>query len=481
MKRLLFTLSVLLNTTFCFAENPIKPVIITGKVINCNDQTPRVIKFNFNNPLITGAQSVKLNDANDFMVRQDMLYTQNMTVNYSNYFINLYVHPGDSVHLIIDASLLNKGNYAWLAISGDRGLISTQLNLCVDYLYRLPVHENNLSLPPDAMLAAMKQDYEQYMLALNKYADENKLDPVVVKWAQRDIKYLVSYTNTEYGLRKGGSAEDKQARIKIFSDPFFDIYNPDNFQSMMFPYHLAAYISFIKKTDSSLIKENRPMEVIKKTTALILKEPAGECRDYMLYQQLSSLASKTPGILDSLKDVNTWFTKAVYYEYLKKQAEIITKPVFPATPIAGMSYLTNKGTTLSLPETDVLKYLSAKYIGKVLYIDVYATWCGPCIEEFKSTPILRQDMKGKAIVFVNLCLQSGSGNWRKLIKEKGIKGENYFFTDDATKLFMGTYKLQGFPSYMLVNKQGQIVTANAPRPSERRVLNKAINKLIDEK
>ena len=460
-----------------------KPVVIAGKVINSNAQTPRVIKFNFCNPLIKGSRSVKLNEANEFVAREDMLYTQNMTVHYLNYFINLYVKPGDSVHLTIDASLINKDNFAWLTIEGDNAAISRQLNLCVNYLYKLSFPAINLSLPPDAMLAAVKQDYERYLVALNEYAAKNKFDSIVVNWVKKDLKYLVSNSIGEYGGRGKWSAAEKQARIKIFTDPFFDTYNPDNFQSMMFPYHLRCYSSAVRNADStatSALDKHRPVDAIRKISALLLKEPVGECRDYMLFDHLSSFATNTLGILDSLKDINTYFTKAIYYESLLKVAETITKPVFPIMPVRGISFLTGKNESLPISETDVFSYLSTKYLGKVLYIDVYATWCGPCLEEMKYAPALYQSMKGKDVVFVNLCLASDPVRWRQLVNDKNIRGENYFFTGDATKLFMGTYKLQGYPSYILVNKQGQITTTNAPRPSDSAMLNERITKLLNE-
>ena len=145
------------------------------------------------------------------------------------------------------------------------------------------------------------------------------------------------------------------------------------------------------------------------------------------------------------------------------------------------SYLNRKGKAQQIAQTDAFNYLTKKYPGKVLYIDVYATWCGPCLEEMKYSRALYQSMRGKDVVFVALCLQSDVPAWRKLLTDKHIEGENYFFTDDATKLFMGTYKLQGYPSYILVNKKGEITTTNAPRPSETAELNRTLMRLVEEK
>ena len=88
-------------------------------------------------------------------------------------------------------------------------------------------------------------------------------------------------------------------------------------------------------------------------------------------------------------------------------------------------------------------------------------------------------MKDKDAIFVNLCLQSTVSHWMELVRKRSIGGENYFFTDDATKLFMGTYRLSGYPSYLLMDRQGRLVTTTAPRPSEARAVKETILKLLD--
>ncbi|MBD1367465.1 TlpA family protein disulfide reductase [Mucilaginibacter sp. ZT4R22] len=485
MKKLILLLMAAFVVAIAFGKpQEMGTVIITGKVINVSPATPKVVKFNFCNPLIPGGKSVQLNHRDEFVVSEHMLYTQNMTVHYLNNFINLYVQPGDSIHLTIDAALLDKPNFAWLRISGDHAVFSTQLNSCVDYLYKLPVHHNNPALEPAAMLVAVQQDYQRYVRKIDQYAVEHQLSKAVVNWAKRDVKYLIANDIGDYGnTGKYRLPAERIARIQFYTESFFDIYDPANFQSMMFPYHLSNYIYYKIRTDSTIdqaAKQGRIAEAEQRAVRIILKEPAGECRDYMLYNHLAGTVSQFPGILDSLANAGQWFTKAVYYDALKSLSEKITKPSFPPTKINGVNYL-DQNKVIDLPPTDIFTHFRSKYPGKVVYVDIYATWCGPCLEEMKSTPALYRAMQGKDIVFVNLCLQSTEIKWQALVKEKHLEGENYFFSDDATKLFMGTYRLSGYPSFILINKQGQIITTNAPRPSDRASITKAITQLLQEK
>ncbi|MFD0749971.1 TlpA family protein disulfide reductase [Mucilaginibacter calamicampi] len=481
MKKLSLLLTAVLLIAYSTAwSQAMKPVIITGNIINGTEQTPKVIKFNFLNPLINESPSIEVTGTEKFSVQQDMLYTHNMTVNYANYFINLLVKPGDSVHLTIDAALLDQPKFAWLKISGDGANIKTQLNLCANYIYQLKTHDYNMELPPNEMEAMIKQDYARYLTALNTYAAENNLDPLVVNWAKKDIKYLISNTISDYPREKNLSDQQKRARLNIFSGPFFDMYNAENFQSMMFPYHLDNYFYQFKDLDKTIaVKENMPAtDMMKKILVQGVKLPIGECRDYMIFHRLKELAAKYPEVLKSFKNANKYFSTAIYNQQLQKLALGGKNPVFPAVKISGIQYLNGKSGSVPVNRTNVFSYLAAKYPGKVLYVDVYATWCGPCIEEMKSAPDMYQAMQGKDVVFVNLCLQSTAANWTKFVKEKNVEGENYFFTGDASKLFMSTYKLPGYPSYVLVNKQGEIATTDAPRPSEKKRLVAAVDELL---
>lgn len=83
----------------------------------------------------------------------------------------------------------------------------------------------------------------------------------------------------------------------------------------------------------------------------------------------------------------------------------------------------------------------------------------------RETPELHKLMQGKDVVFVNLCLGSDREAWHKLIGQQRLEGENYWFDGDATQLMLGAYSLSGYPTYILVGRDGKIVTMKAGRPS----------------
>ncbi|MES2807686.1 MAG: TlpA disulfide reductase family protein, partial [Bacteroidota bacterium] len=93
-----------------------------------------------------------------------------------------------------------------------------------------------------------------------------------------------------------------------------------------------------------------------------------------------------------------------------------------------LSPLSVMNSSEGLAGSNLLEDLLAKYKGKVIYLDIWATWCVPCIANMPSAAKLREKLKGKDVVFIYACLNSPSQiNWKNLVADQKIEGENYFF------------------------------------------------------
>ncbi|WP_320816188.1 TlpA disulfide reductase family protein [Flavobacterium sp.] len=105
--------------------------------------------------------------------------------------------------------------------------------------------------------------------------------------------------------------------------------------------------------------------------------------------------------------------------------------------------------------------------GKYIYIDVWATWCGPCIAEIPFLKEVEKKYEGKNILFVSLSIDrvSDREKWSKFITEKELSGIQLLAEADWKSKFVQDYKINGIPRFILVGPNGEIVNADAPRPS----------------
>ncbi len=103
--------------------------------------------------------------------------------------------------------------------------------------------------------------------------------------------------------------------------------------------------------------------------------------------------------------------------------------------------------------------------GKVVLIDVWATWCGPCKVEIPHLKKLEEEFKGKNVEFVSISVdvEKDKEKWKNMIAKDSLGGTQLFAGgwSDITKY----YDITGIPRFLVFDQNGKIVTADAPRPS----------------
>tara|TARA_B100001287_G_scaffold46460_2_gene35526 strand:- start:5725 stop:7104 length:1380 start_codon:yes stop_codon:yes gene_type:complete len=104
--------------------------------------------------------------------------------------------------------------------------------------------------------------------------------------------------------------------------------------------------------------------------------------------------------------------------------------------------------------------------GKLVYIDVWATWCGPCKVQIPYLKQLEELYRNKAIEFVSISIDQPKDEekWRKMVVEKKLKGIQLFADNAWKSSFVKDYVIQGIPRFILLDKNGNIISPFAPRP-----------------
>ncbi|CAM4049472.1 MULTISPECIES: TlpA family protein disulfide reductase [Flavobacterium] len=120
--------------------------------------------------------------------------------------------------------------------------------------------------------------------------------------------------------------------------------------------------------------------------------------------------------------------------------------------------------------------------GKLVYIDVWATWCGPCRAEIPFLKKAEEKYKGKNIEFVSISIDSKKDydKWKKFVIDKKLGGVQLIAENDWNSDLVKALKISGIPRFILVDVEGNIMIADAPRPSSE-AFNSALDELLNYK
>jgi len=100
--------------------------------------------------------------------------------------------------------------------------------------------------------------------------------------------------------------------------------------------------------------------------------------------------------------------------------------------------------------------IMSKYAGKVILIDFWATWCGPCLNGIKEIKPLKEEMKDSNVAFVYITNESSPlATYQNMTP--GIKGQHYRLDNDAWRYLADKFKITGIPHQVLVSKEGKVV------------------------
>lgn len=104
--------------------------------------------------------------------------------------------------------------------------------------------------------------------------------------------------------------------------------------------------------------------------------------------------------------------------------------------------------------------------GKYVLIDVWATWCGPCVKEIPFLKKLEEKMHGKNITFVSISCDKDKSKWEEMVKAENLVGVQLHNGGDRT--FMDAFGITGIPRFIMLDKKGKVIKTNMIRPSKEK-------------
>ncbi|MEQ6123283.1 TlpA disulfide reductase family protein [Pseudotenacibaculum sp. MALMAid0570] len=218
---------------------------------------------------------------------------------------------------------------------------------------------------------------------------------------------------------------------------------------------------------------------------------SGTIRDFMI-QDKEGFQKKLEQLTKGMDSISAIYTKSsddiikqierqneTYYKYLKTNYDK-SHDAFVAQEKA-MAKL-EKGK----PAPEFVNYEDFKggkkslkdFRGNFVYIDVWATWCRPCLAQIPYLKKLEKEFEGKNISFVSISTDNkdrSNGDWSKarkkwatMVKDKNLGGTQLWAGKDHIR-FSQEYLIRGIPRFILIDPEGNIVNHNEIRPSDPKI------------
>ena len=135
-----------------------------------------------------------------------------------------------------------------------------------------------------------------------------------------------------------------------------------------------------------------------------------------------------------------------YKNMLKEKEKAVNAVIHPSSDVEGLT-----------DGKAILDKLVAPYKGKIVYLDIWGTWCTPCKNKLKKSHKLKEELKDYDIVYLYLANNSEEDSWKNVIGEYNLTEPNcvhYNLPEEQQDAIEQYVKITGYPTYRLIDKQG---------------------------
>ena len=145
------------------------------------------------------------------------------------------------------------------------------------------------------------------------------------------------------------------------------------------------------------------------------------------------------------------------FEYFLEEIEAIANLPQTGEPAIDFTYPDKEGNEFSL----------STFKGNLVYVDVWATWCGPCKAEIPALKTLEHDYHNNNITFLSVSVDTDKEAWVNMVDDKQLGGTQLWANGwtEITK----SYAINGIPRFMLFDANGNVISLDAARPSSEEI------------
>ncbi len=154
-----------------------------------------------------------------------------------------------------------------------------------------------------------------------------------------------------------------------------------------------------------------------------------------------------------LKQIKNYMTEPYLFAYIKQSNEGVKKKIEENKRIK-QGFVINK--TVKTPSDSLFNSMIRKFKGKVVYMDFWATWCVPCLDDIERMAPLKKELEHENVAFVYVTNQSSPlTTYNNRIP--AIKGEHFRLSTDEWNVLSSKFQVGGLPHSVLIDKNGNVI------------------------
>ena len=291
---------------------------------------------------------------------------------------------------------------------------------------------------------------DQYIADNNKVLESKGFDKVFQEKEKTRLLYDVCGILWQYAQNRDCSEEyiAKMKSLMVEEDWLLQLDSYTNFMEGAVAYFAGKAL------------ENQENASVKEKTLNVLNYVLSNIKSQAVKEYL--VASFSISYIDSegvddAEEVKAIFNKEVTnpvmqaaFNSLYAQGSSVAK----GSKAHGFKYLDINGKEVSLDD----------FKGRYVYIDIWATWCAPCREEYPHLQMLEKAFQGTNISFVSISTDQDEAKWKQTVKDEKMGGIQLHTGGDED--FLNAFRVKGIPRFILINPEGRIENANMTRPSD---------------
>ena len=462
--------------------------IIKGQVLDYQSGMPATVKIIAFNPLVgyDGDMDVTIEADGSFTHVMNVLGTSRVYLIYQgmmNTQTEIFVEPGQVSEVCLnirEASRLRSKFHADAASYGKLYYYSGAMENVVRELHEGnnlvaecfgTVNKYDFTQKPEVLLDEYKKNLLSKMELAKKAIDECSLGQAMKTYLQGELDMRLLYTL-------------QQAVNGLAGEYMNSLNNWDR----------EVYMTFVEK-----VQKAWPNDYVGKELYTVLNNPIALLhgsygtmvmlsdmiqRDYTIEEGLFTQMAEAGKLYRSIKDFVP-LTDA-QKEEMKSLPEACQQYLSAANDKLLATIEANKKKTGfrvneagEVANEDLFASIISQFRGKVLLVDFWATWCGPCRNANKAMAPMKEELKDKDIVYVYITGEtSPKGTWENMIPD--IHGEHFRVTDKQWAYLGNAMGIEGVPTYFVIDREGDIKYKSVGFPGVAKMKEELV-KVLDEK